>query len=55
MSICKKCGGPAPKDHEICWVCEHEPKLGIHKEEEKNCSKKDACEIHFNSKESFRT
>lgn len=47
MSICKKCGGPAPKDHDICWVCEHEPKLGINKEKKK-CH--DSCQIEFKSK-----
>jgi hypothetical protein len=51
MTKCKKCGGPAPKDHDICWVCEHEPKLGIKKE--KNCSK-DACPIDFGHKKERR-
>jgi hypothetical protein len=53
MTKCKKCGGPAPKDHDICWVCEHEPKLGIHKDDEKKCSK-DACDIYSDSKGIFR-
>lgn len=40
---CKKCGGPAPTGHDICWFCEHDPKL--HTEEpEENCEE-DACPI----------
>lgn len=49
MTKCKKCGGPAPKDHEICWVCEHEPKLGITPEHKEKCTN-DTCPIHFKSK-----
>ena len=49
MTRCKKCGGPAPKDHDICWVCEHEPKLGIKKEKEMKCSH-DSCPINEKSK-----
>lgn len=28
MNYCKKCGEPAPQHHDLCWVCEHDPKLG---------------------------
>ena len=55
LSVCKKCGGPVPKDHDICWVCEHDPKLGYAHYLEKNCSD-DSCKIDFqdNAKESLR-
>ena len=44
MNTCKKCGGPAPDGHDICWLCEHEDKLTKHNIDE-DCAKKDACPI----------
>lgn len=41
INKCKKCGGPAAKDHDICWFCEHEGKLT---KKEKTCNN-DACNI----------
>lgn len=40
---CKKCGGPAPTGHDICWFCEHDPKL--HAEEPKENCEEDSCPI----------
>jgi len=45
---CEICGDPVPPGHTICWCCEHEPKLGLNKEQ--NCGK-DSCEINFDEKE----
>ena len=47
MNTCKKCGGPAPDGHEICWICEHEPKLGIQDKTEEHKCFNDACPIEF--------
>lgn len=47
MKLCKKCGeNTTPEGKDICWVCEHTPKLhkmDEHFEEksEKKISKKD--------------
>lgn len=27
MNYCKSCGAPAPEDKDLCWICEHTPKL----------------------------
>lgn len=32
MNYCKKCGSSAPEGKELCWLCEHEPKLRRPKE-----------------------
>ena len=40
---CKKCGGPAPTGHDICWFCEHDLKL--HAEEPKENCDEDSCPI----------
>ena len=39
MNYCKKCGEPAPKGEEYCWLCSHTPTLPD------ECSE-DSCEIH---------
>ena len=52
MNFCKQCGDTAPEGHELCWSCEHEPKLGL-KEEESKCSD-DSCEIDFANEDSTK-
>ncbi len=48
VPICPICGNTMPAGKTICWCCEHEPKLGLNKEE--SCGK-DSCEIDFDKKE----
>lgn len=47
VPTCPICGNTMPPDKKICWCCEHEPKLGIKKDNQ--C--KDSCEIDFTKKE----
>ena len=48
LPTCPLCGTTLPPGKVICWCCEHEPKLGIKKEQ--TCGK-DSCEINFNKEE----
>lgn len=48
LPTCEICGEPVPAGHTICWCCEHEPKLGLSKEQP--CGK-DTCEINFDVEE----
>lgn len=41
---CKKCRGPAPTGHDLCWFCEHDAKL--HEDPKHGeCEEDDACPI----------
>ena len=46
---CKICGDTVPQGKELCWCCEHTPKL--HKMEKPHDCKEDSCEIHFPKKD----
>jgi len=46
---CKKCGDTVPQGKELCWVCEHTPKL--HPMEPKHGCTEDFCEIKFDTKD----
>lgn len=45
---CRKCGQPVPAGKDLCWCCEHEPKLGLNKKDH-TCGV-DSCEIDFTQK-----
>lgn len=44
---CRKCGDTVPSGKDLCWCCEHAPKL--HPMEEHGCDH-DSCEIDFSKK-----
>ena len=43
---CKICGATVPNGKDLCWCCEHGPKLHVDSTE---C--KDSCEIKFNNEQ----
>lgn len=45
---CRKCGDTVPNGKDLCWCCEHTPKL--HPMEHKGCNH-DSCEIDFTQKD----
>ena len=42
VNTCKKCGDPAPSGKDLCWCCEHTPKL--HRDEDNTDCEKDKSE-----------
>lgn len=43
MNYCKICGQPAPQEHDLCWMCEHDPKLTM-PDDASHCTD-DACPL----------
>lgn len=44
---CPICGDTTPEGHELCWCCEHTPKLHPMEHTQEGCEGKDSCEIDF--------
>lgn len=48
LPTCKICGATVPNGKELCWCCEHGPKLHVDSNSHK-CE--DSCEIKFDGQE----